>query len=57
MAVGYACIHIGSYKKKLLSARIKNATEENLIKIIESNWNALEEIIRCNIEDDIHLFG
>ncbi len=56
MSIGYACIHIGSEKTKLSSIRIKNATETNLKNVIESNLNALEEIIRYNIENDIRLF-
>ena len=56
MSIGYACIHIGSDKTKLSSIRIKNATETNLEKVIESNLNALEEIILYNIKNDIRLF-
>ena len=56
MSIGYACIHIGSDKTKLSLIRIKNATETNLKKVIESNLNALEEIILYNIENGIRLF-
>ena len=56
MSIGYACIHIGSENIKLSSIRIKNATKENLRNVISRNLDALEAIIRYNINNKIGLF-
>lgn len=56
MAIGYACIHIGSEKTNLSALRLKNASEENIRKVILKNLNALEAIINYNVENGIHLF-
>jgi UV DNA damage endonuclease len=56
MAIGYACIHIGSEKTKLSTIRLANASEENLRSIIAANLDALKAIVKYNIENDIKLF-
>ena len=56
MSIGYACVQIGKEKTKMSAIRLKNATEENLRGAIASNLDALEQIIRYNIENDIKLF-
>lgn len=56
MSIGYACIQIGSEETKLSSLRLNNASAENLRKVISKNLNALEAIIKYNIENEIKLF-
>ncbi len=56
MAIGYACIHIGSEMTKLSRIRLANASEENLRRIITANLDAMKDIIQYNIENDIKLF-
>jgi len=56
MSIGYACIHIGSENTKMSSIRLKNASEDNLRRIISKNLDALESIINYNIHNEIKLF-
>lgn len=56
MAIGYACLHIGSEKTKLSNIRLANASEENLGRVIAANLDALEAIIQYNFDNDIKLF-
>jgi UV DNA damage endonuclease len=56
MAIGYACIQLGSENTKLSSLFIKNYNEEKLIDVINNNLNALEQIIKYNIDNEIKLF-
>lgn len=56
MSIGYACLALavpGSGMKTCIQA---NATEENLLHLIDNNLNALERIIDYNILNDILLF-
>ncbi|URZ07511.1 UV DNA damage repair endonuclease UvsE [Clostridium felsineum] len=56
MSIGYACITLGVKNTKLSSCTLKNASEENLRKIIDINLDALTNIIDYNIKNDIRLF-
>ncbi len=56
MAIGYACIHLGSANTKLSTLYIKNYDEDKIFQVIENNLNALDEIIHYNIENNIKLF-
>jgi UV DNA damage endonuclease len=56
MSIGYACIHMGSNKTKLSTVYLKNFNEDKFLKILDSNFNALEEIIHYNIKNNIKVF-
>lgn len=56
MRIGYACLTVGVPNTELKSCILKNASEENLIRIIDHNLNALENIIDYNIKNEIKLF-
>jgi UV DNA damage endonuclease len=56
MSIGYACIHMGSNKTKLSTVYLKNFNQDKFISILDSNFNALEEIINYNISNSIKVF-
>ena len=56
MRIGYACLTIGVQETNLRSCLIKNASENNLLDIIEHNLNSLNNVIDYNIENNIKLF-
>ena len=56
MRIGYACLTIGVREANLKTCILKNASEENLLTIIEHNLNSLENIIDYNIKSNIKLF-
>lgn len=56
MKIGYACLTLGVLDTGFKSCIIKNATEENLINIIQHNLKSLEKIIDYNIENEIKMF-
>lgn len=56
MKIGYACLTKGVRETSFKSCILKNATEENLLSIIEHNLNSLEKIIDYNIQNNIKLF-
>jgi len=56
MAIGYACLTIGVPCSDLSRCILKNASDENLRKIIHSNLSALETMIDYNMKNDIQLF-
>lgn len=56
MSIGYACQIIGSDIYRIKGCTLKNATPENLRKIIEMNLNTLDKMIDYNIENGIKLF-
>lgn len=56
MKIGYACLTIGVPETNLKSCIMKNASEENLLKIIEHNLNSLNNIIDYNIGNNIKIF-
>lgn len=56
MSIGYACINIGRSDTKLSTIRVKNYSTEKMYQIIDQNLKALEEVVKYNIENDIHLF-
>ncbi|WP_243158059.1 UV DNA damage repair endonuclease UvsE [Aminipila terrae] len=56
MRIGYACQAVGIYETNFKSCTRKNATEENLLSVINHNLNALENIIDYNRKNKIHLF-
>lgn len=56
MSIGYACLTIGVLEANFKSCTIKNASRENLLKIIEHNLNSLNTIIDYNNKNNIRLF-
>ena len=56
MKIGYACLTLGVPDAGFRTCIMKNATEENLLDIIEHNLNSLENIIDYNIESGVELF-
>jgi UV DNA damage endonuclease len=56
MSIGYACITIGISGTDLSRCILKNATPENIQRIIKTNLNALESMIDYNHHNNIRLF-
>ena len=56
MRIGYACLTLGVRETNFKTCILKNANEENLLRIIEHNLNSLENIIDYNIGNNIKLF-
>ncbi|NLY37014.1 MAG: hypothetical protein GX046_07255, partial [Tissierellia bacterium] len=56
MKIGYACLTLGVEETNFKTCILKNASEENLLSIIEHNLNSLDGIIDYNIENNIKLF-
>lgn len=56
MSIGYACLTMGVPNTSQKSCMLKNASEENLSKIIDWNLNSFENIIDYNIKNNIKLF-
>lgn len=56
MKIGYACLTIGVPNTNYKTCILKNATEENLLNILEHNLNVLENMIHYNMENNIKLF-
>lgn len=56
MAIGYACLHIGSNKTNLSTIRVSGYSDDRLRAVITKNLNALHEIIKYNIDNDIRLY-
>jgi UV DNA damage endonuclease len=56
MRIGYACLTVGVQGTNLRRCNIKNASEDNLLNIIEHNLNSLNNVINYNIENNIKLF-
>lgn len=56
MAIGYACITIGLPNTSFSRCILKNATEDTMRKIIETNLTTLESIVDYNIKNNIKLF-
>ena len=56
MAIGYACVHIGSELTKLSTLRLANATPENIRRVIRTNLQALAAMMRYNADHEIKLF-
>ena len=56
MKIGYACLTIGVQNADFKSVTMKNATKDNLLKIITHNLNSLERIIDYNIKNNIQFF-
>ena len=56
MAIGYACLQVGSDNTKFSTLQIKTFTEEKFVSVVMTNLNALEQIIKYNIINDIKLF-
>ena len=56
MRLGYASLTRGVRDQKLKTCILKNANEENLLKLIAHNLKTLDKIIDYNIENDIKLF-
>lgn len=56
MNIGYACLTLGVRDTNFKTCTLKNASEENLMNIVDFNLDSLESIIDYNIENDIKLF-
>ena len=56
MNIGYACLTEGVRGTNFKSCTLKNADEENLLKIIDHNLKSLENLIDYNIKSSIKLF-
>lgn len=56
MSIGYACLTVGVSGTKLRSCIKKNATPEILSTLIQSNLEALDNILDYNIQNGIKLF-
>ncbi len=56
MRIGYACLTLGVRETNFRTCILKNASEENLLSIIEHNLDILENIIDYNIQNNIKLF-
>ncbi len=56
MAIGYACIHIGSEATKLSTLRLANASADNIRGVIQRNLDALLAMIHYNRDHEIKLF-
>lgn len=56
MSIGYACLAVGVPGTKLRSCVVKNATQEILAGLIQSNLGALDKILDYNIKNGVKLF-
>ena len=56
MNIGYACLTLGVRDTNFKTCTLKNASEKNLMNIIDFNLDSLESIIDYNIKNDIKLF-
>ena len=56
MNIGYACLTIGVYGTQHRTCTIKNAAPDLLIRLIQSNLEALDKILDYNIQNGIKLF-
>ena len=56
MNIGYACLTVGVPGIKQRTCRIKNATPDVLLSLIQSNIEALDKILNYNIKNGIKLF-
>ena len=56
MAIGYACLVVGVEGTELRRCILKNASEDNLRKIILNNLSALNHMIDYNVKNHIKLF-
>lgn len=56
MSIGYACLTRGIADLSYKTCRKQNATEENLLSLIEHNLTTLEAMIDYNHQNDIRLF-
>lgn len=56
MSIGYACLAIAVPGSGMKSCRISNATEQNILALIEHNLCSLENLIDYNAQNGIKLF-
>lgn len=56
MAIGYACITVDVPGSKLSGCMLKNATEDNIRRIIKNNLSALDTMLDYNMANGIRLF-
>ncbi len=56
MNIGYACLLVGVGETNIKSCTMKNANEDNLLKIIKWNLKSLDKIIDYNIKNKIKFF-
>lgn len=56
MNIGYVSQTFGLPNEKFKIVRLKNATDEKLLELIEHNLNNLMKIMEYNIENHVHMF-
>jgi UV DNA damage endonuclease len=56
MAIGYACLNIGTPDTNIRSVMQRNATPEKLTEVITHNLEALEKMVDYNIANGISLY-
>lgn len=56
MSIGYACQTVGVLNTGQKSCIMKNASETNLLSLIDHNLGSFENIVDYNIKNDIKLF-
>ena len=56
MAIGYACLNIGTPNTNIRSVMQRNATAEKLTEVITHNLEALEKMVDYNIANGISLY-
>lgn len=56
MSIGYACLAIAVLGSEMKTCIQANATEKNLLSLIEHNLHALETLVDYNQANDIRLF-
>lgn len=56
MAIGYACLNIGTPNTNIRSVMQRNATAEKLTEVITHNLEALEKMVDYNIANGIRLY-
>lgn len=56
MGIGYACLALGVPGTQIKSCRFEKAVDEKLVELINSNLNALKNILEYNKANGINLF-
>ncbi|NLB82484.1 MAG: UV DNA damage repair endonuclease UvsE [Clostridiaceae bacterium] len=56
MSIGYACLALGLPGSEMKNCRIKNASKEHLLSLIENNLESLDIMIDYNTQHGIKLF-
>lgn len=56
MSIGYACLTVGVRNASFRTCTQRFATEEKLAEIIEHNLDALDNVLRYNIQNGVRIF-